>query len=677
MPPPFRDDPWEGIPNRGQELVKLPEGRRRVAVENVAPLVDGGRYPLRRTAGGSVRVEADIFTDGTDSIAAFLEHRAAGARTWTKVRMQPAENDRWWAAFPVPDVGEYEYTIRAWVDPLGIWVADLKKRAEAGRAGAQDLSDGAVLLRRLAERSRGAAARGLKSAARKFEETASKDQSAAIAQALALPVAELSPEPAAGLVTSVQPELRVSVDPAEASASAWYEMFPRSAADAPGRSGTFEDVERWLPYLSELGFDVLYLPPIHPIGEVHRRGPNNAPVAAEGDPGSPWAIGSPLGGHTTFHPDLGTQEQFQHLLAAARAHGLDLALDLAFQCAPDHPWVSEHPSWFRRRSDGSIRPAENPPKRYDDIYPFDFESDDWPELWEALRDVVEHWVAAGVRRFRVDNPHTKPFVFWEWLIESVRARHPDVQFLAEAFTRPKVMYRLAKIGFTHSYTYFAWRNSKSELTEYIREITGPGLREFFRPHLWPNTPDILTDYLQTGGRPAFIARFVLAATLSPNYGIYGPPYELTEARPLRAGSEEYLHSEKYELRHWDRAAPQSIAPVVRRVNQVRKEHPALRAATPPFFHGFDNDQILGFSRATDDGSDRLLVFVNLDPAHVQAGWTDLDLGALAVGPDEPFEVHDLLAGGRWLWQGRRNFVELRPLEMPAHVLALERKGGAR
>jgi starch synthase (maltosyl-transferring) len=661
--------------DRSADLTNLPDGRKRVAVENLTPEVGGGRFPIRRIAGDSVQVRADIFADGTDAITAFLEFRRAGTRPWSRVPMQPGDNDRWTGRFAVPEMGAYEYRVKAWIDPIGSWLEDLRKRTRGGQSGAQEVGDGIGMLRKAADSARGSIARKLQAWADELEQTLQTDPAAAVTRALAVAPGELSIEPEAARVTIERPDLRVTVDPKEAGASAWYELFPRSTSDTPGRSGTFADVERWLPYIAGLGFDVVYLAPIHPIGQTHRRGPNNTPNADPGDPGSPWAIGSPEGGHTAIHPELGTFEDFQRLLVTARSLGLDVALDLAFQCSPDHPWVIEHPTWFRHRSDGSIRPAENPPKKYDDIYPFDFDSEAWPELWEALREVVEFWVDQGIRRFRVDNPHTKPFSFWEWLIATVRAKHPDVMFLAEAFTRPKVMYQLAKVGFTHSYTYFAWRNTKPELTTYFQELNGPDLREYFRPHLWPNTPDILTEYLQHGGRPAFLTRLILAATLSPNYGIYGPAFELTEARALVPGQEEYLDSEKYQIRSWDPTSPDSIASVVTRINGIRHEHRALREAGVLMFQGVDNDQILAYSRSAEDGSDPLLVFVNLDPKRVQAGWTDLDVAALGLGPDQPYEVHDLLSDGRWLWQGRRNFVELRPQEMPAHVLTLAPKGG--
>jgi starch synthase (maltosyl-transferring) len=435
----------------------------------------------------------------------------------------------------------------------------------------------------------------------------------------------------------------------------------------PGRHGTFRDVIARLPYVAGMGFDVLYLPPIHPIGRTHRKGPNNTVVCGADDVGSPWAIGSSEGGHTAIHPLLGSFRDFRRLVAAAREHGLEIALDIAFQCSPDHPWVRRHPDWFRKRPDGTIQYAENPPKKYQDIYPLDFASPDWPGLWAACRDVIRFWIGEGVRIFRVDNPHTKPFDFWEWLIREIRRKHPDVLFLSEAFTRPKVMHRLAKLGFTQSYTYFAWRNGAWELREYLTELTRTEAAEFFRPSFWPNTPDILTEIHQTGGRPAFAARFVLAATLASAYGIYGPAFELGENRPLVPGKEEYLDSEKYQIRHWDLDRPGSLRDLIARVNRIRREHPALQRNDGLLFFTADNEQLLCYAKRTDDRSDVILVVVNLDPHRVQAGWVTLDPGAIGVAPEAPFEVHDLLTGARYPWRGPRNYVELDPRDRPAHV----------
>ena len=475
------------------------------------------------------------------------------------------------------------------------------------------------------------------------------------------------------LAVSYARELPVVVDREKARFSAWYEMFPRSCTPEPGRHGTFADCEKRLPYVASMGFDVLYLPPIHPIGRTFRKGKNNALTTTPEDPGSPWAIGAVEGGHKAIHPQLGVLEDFHRLVTKAREHGIEVALDLAYQCTPDHPYVTEHPEWFRHRPDGSIQYAENPPKKYQDIYPIDFETEDWQALWEELKSVVQFWIDQGVRIFRVDNPHTKSFYFWEWMITAIRKSHPDVLFLSEAFTRPKVRYRLAKLGFSQSYTYFAWRNTKQELTQYLTELTKTEVREYFRPNFWPNTPDILTEYLQFGGRPAFIARLVLAATLGASYGIYGPVFELCENRPREAGSEEYLNSEKYEIRHWDLDRPESLKELIGRVNHIRRENPALQSNERLLFHSIDNDQLICYSKQSEDGTNVIVVVVNLDPHHSHAGWMELPLEELGLPADHPYQVHDLLSEARYLWHGARNYVQLNPQSLPAHILRIRRR----
>jgi starch synthase (maltosyl-transferring) len=465
-------------------------------------------------------------------------------------------------------------------------------------------------------------------------------------------------------------ELRIVVDRERARYSTWYELFPRSCSAVSGRHGSFRDCEARLEYVAAMGFDVLYLPPIHPIGRAFRKGRNNAPAASPGDVGSPWAIGGPEGGHTAIHPDLGTLEDFQRLRSAAAARGMEIALDIAYQCTPDHPWVREHPEWFRRRPDGTIQYAENPPKKYQDIYPLDFETPAWQQLWEALRGVMLYWIDQGVRIFRVDNPHTKAFAFWEWAIGTIRAEHPDVIFLSEAFTRPKVMYRLAKLGFTQSYTYFTWRNTKAELTDYFRELTATSVREFFRPNLWPNTPDILPEVLQTGGRPAFALRLLLAATLGASYGVYGPAYELGENEPREPGSEEYLDSEKYEIKQRDLDAPHSLRPLITAMNRIRRENPALQRDWGLLFHETDHPALLAYSKATADRSNVILVLVNMDPRHPHQGCVTLDLAALGLDSARAFEVEDLLDAERELWQGASQAVDLDPARGPGRILRL-------
>jgi starch synthase (maltosyl-transferring) len=467
--------------------------------------------------------------------------------------------------------------------------------------------------------------------------------------------------------TTYLPALELSVEPARTRFSTWYELFPRSASPVPGRHGTFRDVIERLAYVQQLGFDVLYLPPIHPIGTTFRKGPNNVPSTDPGDPGVPWAIGSAEGGHTAIHPELGTLEDFHDLVREAGKRGIAIALDLALQASPDHPAVEEHPDWFRRRPDGTIQYAENPPKKYQDIYPFDFDSDDWAGLWRHFDAVVRYWIAQGVKVFRVDNPHTKPFAFWEWLIEGVRRDHPEVMFLAEAFTRPKIMYRLAKLGFSQSYTYFTWRTTKDDLATYFTELTTPPVSDFFIPNVWPNTPDILHATLQEGGRPMFQARLVLAATLAASYGIYGPAFELLEHVPREPGMEEYLDSEKYEVRHWDLERPDSLAPFVATVNRIRQEHPALQSNVGLAFHRMEDDYALAYSKRTADGSDVILTVVSLDPVYPRRSPVHLSATALGLEDPDGLEVVDLLSGQHETWSGPRVEVSIDPAVCPARI----------
>jgi len=653
-------------------MQKPADGRKRVVIESVEPEIDAGRFAIKRISGDTVTVEADIFADGHDRIAARLLFRFSEIPEWTAVPMQSLGNDRWRAEFPVTRLGEYLYTVSGCIDHFDTWRGDLEKRIAAGQDIAVDLLNGAQLVEEAAERAPRDDADALRRRAAQLRQAGDRDasQAAAFDSALASLMA-LYPDPA--LETRYQHELRVSVDREKARYSAWYEMFPRSTAPQPGRHGTFRDVEARLDYVARLGFDVLYLPPIHPIGSSFRKGKDNSPTSEPGEPGSPWAIGAEEGGHTAIHPKLGTLDDFHHLLGSAAERGIELALDIAYQCSPDHPWVREHPRWFKHRADGSIQYAENPPKKYQDIYPLDFEGSDWPALWDALRDVILFWIHQGVRIFRVDNPHTKAFAFWEWCISEIKRDYPDALFLSEAFTRPRVMQRLAKLGFSQSYTYFTWRNTKQELTDYFTDLTQSAVHEYLRPNLWPNTPDILPEPLQIGGRPAFIARLVLAATLGASYGIYGPAFELGEHEPLRPGSEEYLHSEKYEIRDWNLDAPESIADVISAVNRARRENSALHANHDLAFHSTDNPSLLAYSKASRDAGNVVLTVVNLDAFHTQTGWIDLNLDRLRIGPSDTFQVLDQLTGQRYLWQGPRNYVELSPAKTPAHIFRILRR----
>jgi starch synthase (maltosyl-transferring) len=653
----------------------ITEGRVRAVIDAVLPTVDGGRFPAKRIAGEAVAVEAHSFTDGHDKIRVALRWKMMGSvGADYEIDMQAQANDVWVAEFTPPLPGRYQYTVMAWVDHFESWRREFERR--------EDKSDILVALQVGAALIDAAAARAVGSDAAILSEWSGQlldmiedpDSEVAAQKALALDparaaiVARYSDRSLATTLT-----LELIVDRKRAAFSSWYELFPRSAAQSQGSHGTFKDVEARLPYLAEMGFDVLYFPPIHPIGRINRKGTNNSLRAKPNDVGSPWAIGSAEGGHKDILPQLGSFDDFDRLLNVARALGLEIAMDLAFQCAPDHPYVSAHPQWFKHRPDGSVQYAENPPKKYQDIYPFDFETSDWRALWNELKSVVDFWMARGVKIFRVDNPHTKSFGFWEWLIGATKHQHPDAIFLAEAFTRPKVMHRLAKLGFSQSYTYFTWRNTKQELTDYFTELThGPG-RQYYRPNVWPNTPDILPETLQSGLRPMYASRLILAATLSANFGIYGPTYELMESAPREPGSEEYRDSEKYQLRHWTLQQPDSLWSLIARMNRIRRENAALQSDSGLHFCKIDNDQLIAYLKVDSSSSNVVLTVVNLDPHHPQSGWVDLDVTALKFDSDQPYQVHDLLSDQRYIWRGRYNYVLLDPQRAPAHVFRLRRR----
>ncbi len=640
-----------------------PGDRSRAVVEGVTPQVDGGRFAAKATVGSPVTVEADVFTDGHDLVAGALWVRGPADSSTVELPMVALGNDRFRASF-VPDrLGRWAYTVVGWVDRFETWRVGTARKIEAQQDVRVDLLTGAELVTAAAARASGSDADLLSDTAADLRRgSADLLDDPALWRAMAT-WADREP------LVRHHRTLELVVEAVRAGHGAWYEFFPRSTSGVSHRHGTLRDAADHLSYVAGMGFDVVYLPPIHPIGATFRKGPNNTTESGPADTGSPWAIGSADGGHTAIHPELGDHDDFAHFVETAASLGLEVALDLAFQCAPDHPWVTEHPEWFRHRPDGTIQYAENPPKKYQDIYPLDFESADSAALWEALAGVVRHWIDHGVRIFRVDNPHTKPFRFWEWLIGTIHAEHPDIVFLSEAFTRPKVMYQLAKVGFSQSYTYFTWRQEAWELREYFTELTSLPVVDFFRPNAWPNTPDILTDQLQTGDRSVFIQRLVLAATLSANYGIYGPAFELVEQRGLRPGSEEYLDSEKYQLRQWDLRAPHSLADLITLVNRIRRDHPALRQDRTLRFHDTDNPHLLCYSKTAPDGTDPVLVVVNTDTAH-QAGWVSLDLAALGVADDVPFVVEDLLGGQSYTWKGSSNFVALDPQVLPSHVFAI-------
>ena len=653
--------------------IEIPEElSRRVVIDHVGPDVDEGRFAIKRTVGESVDVRADIFADGHDVIAAVVRH----GDEEIPMALAGEGTDEWTASFTATHIGWDEYQVVAWVDRFLTWRRDLQKKHAAGQELDLELLEGSMLVREAALRVHGS---GFRVAGSEPEEpetrnpklgtpgwllayadalTESTPVDDRVALAMRPDLAEAMARYADRSGATRSPTRRVWVDRERARFGAWYEMFPRSAGGDPRRSGTFREASADLVRIADMGFDVVYLPPIHPIGLSYRKGRNNSLAATPEDPGSPWAIGSDAGGHTAVEPGLGTVDDFIAFRAEAERLGMEIALDLAWQCSPDHPWVKEHPEWFRHRPDGTIKYAENPPKKYQDIYPLDFENEDWRGLWRALLDVTQFWVARGVKIFRVDNPHTKTFGFWGWLIDRVHERHADVIFLAEAFTRPKPMRYLAKAGFTQSYTYFTWRNTKAELTEYFTELTQTGMREYFRPNLFANTPDILHAYLQRGGRPAFEARLLLAATLGATYGIYSG-FELGESRAAAPGSEEYLDSEKYQFKKRD-WSQRGIAELVRRVNRIRDTHPALHTNRALRFHETDNPEIIAYSKGT--GHETIYTIVNLDPHHMQHGFVDLGIDA------DTFVVRDLLDEAEYAWHRGRNYVRFDPEIRQGHIL---------
>ena len=644
---------------------------KRVVIENIPPEIEGGQFPIKRTVGEHVVVEGDIFADGHDAISALVRFRHEQDQAWTERAMVEIGHDRWRGTFRVEKPGTYHYTIEAWVNGFQSWYRALHRKTQAGLDVTPDLATGAAAFEQVLPRAS-------PDDAQQLQQWAQLCRSEPDLPAL-LRDEKARTEIDARLMRYRTPEhstmywapLNVVVDPLLARFGAWYEVFPRSCASAPGHHGTLRDLAQQLARIADMGFDVIYVPPIHPIGQTARKGRNNARRAQPGDPGSPWAVGSEAGGHKSIHPELGTLEDFQYLMAQARALHLEIALDIALQCSPDHPYVRSHPEWFRSGPDGSIQCAENPPHCYEDVYPFDFTSPQWPALWSELKSIFEFWVHQGVRVFRVDNPHTKPFAFWQWLIPALKRPWPELIFLSEGLTRPGPMTYLAKLGFTQSYDYFPWRNTKAELTAYYTRLTTGEQRQYFRPSLWPNTPQLLPPLLQSGGRPAFIMRFVLAATLGATYGIYGPAFEHCEDCAVGPGSVDYLDSEQYELRCWAWDAPGPLDDLIGHINRIRRSNPALESNDRLLFHPVDNDQLIAYSKTTADYRNVIVTIVNLDPHHTQRGFVDLRLGSLGLDADTPYLAHDLLTGARYTWQGPRNYVELDPQKLPAHLLRLE------
>ncbi|MBD2751403.1 alpha-1,4-glucan--maltose-1-phosphate maltosyltransferase [Spirosoma validum] len=668
-------------------------GQSRVVIEHVSPELDGGQFPIKAIPGDVVAVEADIFADGHDYLAARLLYKHTDDATWTEMAMALLGNDRWGASFLIEKQGRYVYTIEAWIDHPASWQHEIHLKVADGQRITSELLAGAQyvdgMLARAGGIGHGVKGKGKKAKSEPVEESADvkalremaalfragADVSAESRYDEAVSVAESDQftfyadrHPERQHVTRYANELGVEVDRARAGFSTWYCLFPRSAAREEGQHGTFRDVEALLPRISGMGFDVLYLPPIHPIGMAHRKGKNNSVICQPGEPGVPYGIGSEEGGHDAIHPKLGTVDDFKHLVAIAANYGMEVAMDLAIQCSPDHPWAKEHPEWFKKRPDGTIQYAENPPKKYQDIYPVYFETDDWQNLWEELKRVLLVWASWGVRIVRVDNPHTKPFSFWEWIIAEVKKEFPDMLFLAEAFTKPKVMQELGKRGFAHSYTYYTWRNTKYELEQYMTELTQSEMKYYYRPNFWPTTHDINPYSLQGGHEPQFLIRYFMAATLSSNYGIYGPSFELMEHVPF-PNKEEYLNSEKYEIRYWDWEKTNRMTYLITLVNRIRHENPALQTTNNLTFCNVNDDAIMAYLKVS--GDNRLLIIVNTDAYNRRVGVVQVPVWQLGMGHDQQYTVRDLLTGAQYIWQGEQNYVELDPYALPMHLFKIE------
>ncbi|MFP4227305.1 MAG: alpha-1,4-glucan--maltose-1-phosphate maltosyltransferase [Salinivenus sp.] len=650
-----------------QSTNTLPPSWSRVVITAVTPSIEGGDWPIKRAVGETVEVTAGVIVDSHEELAVELVYRREGADTGNTVPLSLDKNDEYSGSFDVSALGRYEYWVRAWINRFATWQDQFKRRVEGGESDEEiqsELQAGADLLRDAAANASGSDQDSLESYA---EALAAGDVDTALGDEIADQVYQYAPH----YQETTSDTFEVLVDPERARSAAWYEFFPRSAHNTPGTHGTLDDAAERLPRIKEMGFDIVYLPPIHPIGQTNRKGKDDARTAEPGDPGSPWAIGGFLedgskGGHKSVHPKLGGIEAFDRFVETADDLGLDVALDVAFQCSPDHPYVEEHPEWFYHRPDGSIRYAENPPKKYEDVHPINFETDDWRALWRELKSVFEYWIDHGVTTFRVDNPHTKPFAFWEWCLDELREDTPELIVLAEAFTRPKTMYHLAKLGFNNSYTYFTWRNTAEELQEYGEELFQTEVAEFFRPNFWPNTPDILHDELVHGGRSMHKSRFVLAATLSSAYGVYGPPFEHVDNQQ-RASKEEYAQNEKYEVRHWDWNDPSSLQPFMARVNRIRNENPALQRMRNVQFHDTKNQNLLAYSKTA--GENRIVVVVSLDPHSPQEGQLVLPPKALNLPSDPAFTAYDLLQDDHYTWRGTHHYIQLTP-EHPAHIFRL-------
>lgn len=653
--------------NKNSLIPETTEGRTRVVIEHVIPEINEGQFAIKAVPGETIHVEADVFCDGHDHVTARLLYKHADDTQWSEMGMTLIVNDRYEADFTVEKQGHYAYTIEGWVDHVDTWQHDTELKIKAGQRVPLEMLMGANFLEGMLDKATAEDKPLIEEAIGIMRNEHRHENACQLAMSFRL-TEWLHRYPERKFATRYR-ELPLYVDRERAGFSAWYSMFPRSSAIEPGRHGTFQDQIKLLPRIADLGFDVLYLPPIHPIGKQFRKGKNNVVTAEPGEPGVPYAIGSELGGHDAINPDLGTLEDYQQLIAAAKEYGMEVAMDLAIQCSPDHPWVKAHPDWFTIRPDGSIQYAENPPKKYQDIYPVNFESADWQNLWLEMRRILLLWGEWGTRIIRVDNPHTKAFKFWEWVIAEVKAQYPDMIFLSEAFTRPKVMRQLAKVGFTQSYTYYTWRTEKWEIEEYLTELTQSDMKHYYRPNFWPNTHDINPYQLQGGHEPYFLIRYFMAATMSSNYGIFGPAFEymVHDAYP---GKEEYLNSEKYEVKHWDWKRETKLTYLIRIVNRARKENTALQLTNNLQFCQIDNENIVAYVKTHANGN-RILCVVNLDGYHTQAGWVQLPLALIGKMNNERLRVYDLVTGATHTWQGEWNYVELNPHIMPFHLFRIE------
>lgn len=646
--------------------MKIKEGRDRVIISAVIPQIEEGRFSIKRVVGDKLTVSADIFTDSYHLVSADLLYRHESHEDWKQTTMKSIGNDRWEGEFYVDSLGLYFYTIHAWVDYFQTWQRDLQKKFKANLSIRVDLEIGLEIMREAFQHEKHSP---LKKWLKLIESAKHPEQAVILATDPNLHLLMRDHYPNKRWITALPKALTVTVDPFQAQFSAWYEMFPRSSGSDPNKHSTIKDCLKLLPYISKMGFDVIYLPPVHAIGLSKRKGKNNRVEASEDDLGSPWAIGYQSYGHKSVDPSLGTSQDIRKFVREAKKYGMAIALDLAFQTSPDHPYLKEHLNWFRWRPDGTIQHAENPPKIYEDIIPFYFETEDWSELWDELKSIVVYWIEQGITIFRVDNPHTKPFAFWEWLIDEIKRLYPEVIFLSEAFTRPKVMYWLSKLGFSQSYTYFAWRHTKQELIDYVTEITSKEMSQYFRPNFWPNTPDILTEELQRGNKSTFMSRLVLAATLSSNYGIYGPAFELMikEAVP---GTEEYLDSEKYESKYWNRNSPESLSNFISQINLIRRENQALQCTKNIKFLNIDNNQIIYYGKFHSNPDNNLLIFVNLDSFNKQTGNFTIPLKELAIDPKTSYQVHELISDQYFIWEGENRKITLDPSEMPICILKI-------